>query len=71
MEMISNYIDEYKIDGVVDVVLQSCHTYNMESSRVKSTVNEKETPFLHLETDYSEDAVGQITTRIQAFIEML
>lgn len=71
MEMISNYIDEYKIDGVVDVVLQSCHTYNMESSRVKSTVNKKDTPFLHLETDYSEETIGQLTTRIQAFMEML
>lgn len=71
MNMISDYIDEYKIDGVIDITLQSCHTYNMEGDRVKHTVNEKERPYLHLETDYSQETIGQLTTRISAFIEML
>lgn len=71
MNMISDYIDEYKIDGVIDITLQSCHTYNMEGDRVKYTVNEKERPYLHLETDYSQETIGQLTTRISAFIEML
>ena len=71
MNMISNYIDEYEIDGVVDVILQSCHTYNMETDRVRSTVNKKNKPYLHLETDYSQETIGQLTTRIAAFLEMI
>ncbi|WP_353095053.1 double-cubane-cluster-containing anaerobic reductase [Tissierella praeacuta] len=71
MNMISNYIDEYKIDGVIDITLQSCHTYNMEGNRVKTTVNAKNRPYLHLETDYSQETIGQLTTRISAFLEML
>lgn len=71
MNMISNYVDEYQVDGVVDVILQSCHTYNMESNKVKSTVNAKDIPYLNLETDYSEETIGQLTTRIAAFLEML
>ena len=71
MSMISNYIDEYKVDGVIDITLQSCHTYNMEGDRVKTTVNKKGKPYLHLETDYSQETIGQLTTRISAFLEML
>lgn len=71
IEMITNYIDEYKVDGVVDVILQTCHTYNMETGRIKAAANAKNIPYLNLETDYSEENIGQLTTRISAFMEML
>lgn len=71
LNMISNYIDEYNVDGVIDITLQSCHTYNMEGDRVKGTAAAKGKPYLHLETDYSKETIGQLTTRISAFIEML
>ena len=71
MKMISHYIDEYKIDGVIDVILQTCHTYNMETKRVKGIVREKGVPYLNIETDYSEETMGQLTTRIAAFLEIL
>lgn len=71
LNMISSFIDEYRVDGVVDITLQSCHTYNMEGERVRDTVNKKDKPYLHLETDYSEETMGQLTTRIVAFLEMI
>src|SRR5699024_9537563 len=30
-ELIDRLIDEYKVDAVVEVILQACHTYNVES----------------------------------------
>jgi len=71
MDMLSHYIDEYKVDGVVDVILQTCHTYNVETKRVKDVVNQKNIPYLNLETDYSQETIGQLTTRIAAFLEMI
>lgn len=71
MDMLSHYIDEYKVDGVVDVILQACHTYNIETKRVRNVANQKNIPYLHLETDYSQETIGQLTTRIAAFLEML
>lgn len=72
IELISQLIDEYKVDGVVDVILQACHTYNVESYGIKNFVNkEKNTPYMSIETDYSQTDVGQIKTRISAFIEMI
>lgn len=35
-ELLKEVIDEYKVDGVVEVVLQACHTYNIESHNIKN-----------------------------------
>lgn len=32
-ELLDSMIDEYKIDGVVEMVLQACHTYSVESKK--------------------------------------
>lgn len=64
-------IQKYKVNAVVDVVLQACHTYNIESTRVEKFVNEKhKLPFLKVVTDYSQEDVGQLKTRIGALLEM-
>jgi benzoyl-CoA reductase/2-hydroxyglutaryl-CoA dehydratase subunit BcrC/BadD/HgdB len=33
--------------------------------------NDKEIPYMSLETDYSSTDIGQLKTRISAFLEML
>lgn len=72
LKLISTLIDEYKADGVIDVILQACHTYNVESYSVKRHVTANNgIPYLSLETDYSQTDVEQLKTRIAAFIEML
>lgn len=71
-EMLDKAIDEYAVDAVVDVVLQACHTYAIETFSVKEFTNvKKEIPYISLETDYSTSDVGQLNTRMAAFIEML
>jgi benzoyl-CoA reductase/2-hydroxyglutaryl-CoA dehydratase subunit BcrC/BadD/HgdB len=64
-------IEKYKVDGVVEVVLQACHTFNIEAFQMGRMVEEMGIPYLKLETDYSTADSGQIETRIAAFIEML
>lgn len=69
---LSNLVDDYKVDGVIDVILQACHTYSVESHSIKKFMSEvKHTPYMSIETDYSQNDVGQLKTRIAAFIEML
>ncbi len=71
-ELLGRLIDEYKVDGVVEMTLQACHTYNVESFAIRKFVNEeKGIPYIHVETDYSRADIGQLNTRIAAFIEML
>lgn len=72
LELLGRLIDEYKVDGVLEMTLQACHTYNVESYNIRKFVTEeKEIPYLAVETDYSQADVAQLNTRIAAFIEML
>lgn len=69
--LLDRLISDYRIDGVVDLTWQCCHTYNIESRVVGSSVeNTQGLPFLHVETDYSDSDVEQLRTRIEAFLEM-
>ena len=64
-------IEKFKPDAVVDVVLQACHSYNVESFKVGEHVQGKHgLPFLKVVTDYSQSDVGQIRTRVEALLEM-
>lgn len=71
LENLPNLLEEYKIDGVVEVILQACHTYNVEAVRIKKIVKDQGVRYMSIETDYSNSDEGQIETRIQAFLEML
>lgn len=72
LELLGRLIDEYKVDGVVEMTLQACHTYNVEAFGIRKFVNEqKKIPYINVETDYSQADIGQLGTRIAAFIEML
>ena len=64
-------IEKYKVDGVIEVVLQACHTFNVESVKVCRMVEDMGIPYMKLETDYSTADNGQLETRISAFLEML
>lgn len=71
-DLLQRLIEEYKIDGVVDMVLTACHTYGIETFNAKKAVNDtNNTPYMSIETDYSQSDIGQLKTRVSAFIEML
>ena len=71
-EFVSQMIDEYHVDGVIEIVLQSCHTYDVEAFFIKRMVTEeKGLPYLNIETDYSRSDKGQINTRLEAFLETI
>ncbi len=72
MELLGQLVEEYEADGVVDIVWQGCHTYNVESRILKEDLKKKsKVQFLHIETDYSQGDAEQIKTRVQAFLEMM
>jgi len=71
-ELLGRLIEEFQIDGVVDLTWQACHTYNVESYAVKELVEGRhQLPFLQIETDYSESDTERLRVRIEAFLEMM
>jgi benzoyl-CoA reductase/2-hydroxyglutaryl-CoA dehydratase subunit BcrC/BadD/HgdB len=61
----------WSADGVVHYNLQFCHTFANEAVRVEKALAEEGVPFLRLETDYGDEDVGQLRTRVDAFLEMI
>ncbi|MDP2853458.1 MAG: double-cubane-cluster-containing anaerobic reductase [Smithellaceae bacterium] len=65
-------IARFHPDVIVDVVLHACHSYNVESHKIKEYVTSKhKLPFLKIETDYSQGDVEQIRTRVEALLEII
>ena len=71
LDSTADLVELYKADGVIEVVLQACHTFNVEAAKVEDRIKGIGVPYMKLETDYSTTDSGQIETRIAAFIEML
>ena len=70
-EKLPALMEEFRMDGVLDVALQACHTYLIEGRSIREICKEKNVPYMALETDYATADAGQIDTRIAAFIETL
>ena len=64
-------IEEWKIDGVVSITLHSCNPFGIEARNIGKVCAEHGTPHLHLTTDFYPGDEGQLSTRIEAFLEML
>jgi len=71
LEHIQEMVAAYHADGVIHYGLQFCQPYLMESMPVEKALEEQGIPCLRVETDYSMEDVGQLKTRIEAFIEQL
>lgn len=72
LSLLERLVDEFQVDGVIDLTWQGCHTYNVESLSVKQHLQQGGgTPFLQIETDYSESDTEQLRVRIEAFLEMI
>ena len=50
---------KYNVDGVVEMVLQACHTFNVEANYMQRMCEEEGIPYMKLETDYSTTDSGQ------------
>jgi len=71
MEVLKEQVALLKPDLVIDLVLQSCHTFNVEAVQVESLVrNDLGTHYLKVVTDFSPQDIGQLKTRIGAALEM-
>ena len=68
---IKEMFKKYKADGIVHYTLQFCQPYDIESHMIEAELEEEGLPVLNLVTDYSNEDSGQLSTRIEAFIERI
>lgn len=68
---IINLVKQYKADGVVYQAFAGCTVYELEQRSVLEAMEKEGIPILYLESDYSPSQGGQLSTRVEAFIESL
>ena len=68
---IIDLVKDYKAEGVVYQAFAGCQVYEMEQRSVLEAMEKEGIPILYIESDYSPSHLGQLTTRIEAFVESL
>jgi len=63
-------IDDFRVEGAIYTLQRLCDPHGLDYPVIETTLKEKGVPMLKLELDYNVP-VGQLRTRIEAFLEML
>jgi len=71
VEHIKEMAENTSADGVIHYGLQFCQPYIMESFSIEKTLEKDGVSVLRLETDYSQEDMGQLSTRVEAFVEII
>jgi len=71
LDNIKEMVTRLNAGGVIHYALQFCTPYMMEAYKAKKVSDTIGVPFLRIETDYSMEDMGQLKTRVGAFLEML
>ncbi len=71
MDDIVRMAKEFHADGVIDYALNFCATYQAEAFTVEKTMQAAGIPIMKIDTDYSAEDIGQLSTRVEAFLEMI
>jgi benzoyl-CoA reductase/2-hydroxyglutaryl-CoA dehydratase subunit BcrC/BadD/HgdB len=71
MNLLDRLIEEFRPAGVIDLVWQSCLTYDVESEIVRRHIESRHgLPYLKIVTDYSPSDVQQLRLRVEAFLSV-
>ena len=64
-------VKDFAVDGVIYQAYSGCQLYEMEQRSVSNSLANEGIPMLYIETDYSPEDGGQLSTRVEAFIESI
>lgn len=68
---IKEMVETFKVDGVLFQKIRYCDLWGGESIYLEKVLKESNIPFISIEREYGLSNVGQLKTRIQAFLERL
>ena len=69
--VLKGIIDDWRPDGVICARLKFCDHWGGHRKILAEELRKEKMPLLDLEREYSTTGSGQISTRVQAFLEML
>jgi benzoyl-CoA reductase subunit C len=70
-QRIQKLVRDFRVEAVITQMVPYCAPQTMEQPMVRKLLEEQNIPVLELDMEYGAVNTGQITTRLQAFFEML
>ncbi len=70
-EYLKTMIKEFKVDGVIGERMQFCDSSGFQMTMLEDEFKKENIPFLVLDREYVLGGIGQMKTRVQAFLETL
>lgn len=68
---IRRFIEDSDTDGVILYIYKYCDPFGFEVPAMKKYIQSLGKPVLYLEDEYSASTIGQLRTRVQAFLELI
>jgi bzd-type benzoyl-CoA reductase N subunit len=68
---IKDSINEFNVNSVILYITRFCDTHELDVPDIRDYLEADGIPVLHIEYDYSAGAMGQVKTRVGAFLEMI
>lgn len=68
---IKEMIQDFKVDGVISQKIRYCDLWGGEALYLQRIFEESGIPWLTLEREYTLSSIGQLKTRVQAFLERI
>lgn len=62
-------IEDFRVDGIIYQAIKFCDMYGIEPPIARANIEELGIPILFLDREYPLAGVGQMRTRVQAFLE--
>lgn len=64
-------VKEFKVQAVVSEIIRYCVPYAHDQPFLREILKEQGIPVLELDVEYGMGGIGQVRTRVEAFLEML
>lgn len=64
-------VKEFNVDGVISERLMFCDLWGFEQYMLNKSLKDANIPHLLLEREYIMSGLGQMKTRVQAFLETI
>jgi benzoyl-CoA reductase/2-hydroxyglutaryl-CoA dehydratase subunit BcrC/BadD/HgdB len=64
-------VNDFNVDGVVFQRIRYCDLWGGQLLYLEKEMKESNIPMLSIDREYSLGAVGQLRTRVQAFLERI
>jgi bzd-type benzoyl-CoA reductase N subunit len=71
LDHVLSMVKEFEADGVIYYKLKFCDNYHYDAPPMRERLKALGIPVLELESEYASSGYGQLTTRVQAFLEMI